>query len=105
MFNLKYVKVIVYALCFTEYAMLEVEAAPVQADAFDANGPRLMITHIVNDNFKSYAGTQTLGPFHKVITPSYVHTFKYLTNFNPFQISFRLLLQNILLSHCTTKLS
>ncbi|ELU02991.1 hypothetical protein CAPTEDRAFT_224718 [Capitella teleta] len=24
-----------------------------------------MITHIVNENFKSYAGIQTLGPFHK----------------------------------------
>ena len=27
---------------------------------------RLMITHIVNENFKSYAGKQVLGPFHKV---------------------------------------
>uniref|UniRef100_A0A673XB72 Structural maintenance of chromosomes protein 4 n=1 Tax=Salmo trutta TaxID=8032 RepID=A0A673XB72_SALTR len=27
--------------------------------------PRLMITHIVNQNFKSYAGEQILGPFHK----------------------------------------
>ena len=27
---------------------------------------RLMITHIVNDFFKSYAGKQVLGPFHKV---------------------------------------
>ena len=27
---------------------------------------RLMITKIVNENFKSYAGTQELGPFHKV---------------------------------------
>jgi hypothetical protein len=26
-----------------------------------------MITHIVNENFKSYAGVQTLGPFHKVL--------------------------------------
>lgn len=33
---------------------------------FDATGPRLIITHIVNENFKSYAGVQTLGPFHKV---------------------------------------
>ena len=29
---------------------------------------RLMITKIVNENFKSYAGTQELGPFHKVFT-------------------------------------
>ena len=28
---------------------------------------RLMITKIVNENFKSYAGKQELGPFHKVI--------------------------------------
>lgn len=27
---------------------------------------RLMITHIENVNFKSYAGKQVLGPFHKV---------------------------------------
>ena len=29
-------------------------------------GPRLIITHIENENFKSYAGKQVLGPFHKV---------------------------------------
>lgn len=27
---------------------------------------RLIITKIVNENFKSYAGKQELGPFHKV---------------------------------------
>ena len=33
----------------------------------DAGGPpRLMITKIVCENFKSYAGTKVLGPFHKV---------------------------------------
>lgn len=33
----------------------------------EANGrPRLMITKIVCENFKSYAGTKVLGPFHKV---------------------------------------
>lgn len=31
----------------------------------DVNGPRLMITKIVNENFKSYGGTQVIGPFHK----------------------------------------
>ncbi|XP_066266590.1 structural maintenance of chromosomes protein 4-like [Branchiostoma lanceolatum] len=31
----------------------------------DGTGPRLVITHIVNENFKSYAGKQILGPFHK----------------------------------------
>jgi len=30
--------------------------------------PRLMITHIENENFKSYAQVQTLGPFHKNFT-------------------------------------
>lgn len=32
----------------------------------DTTGPRLMITEIVNENFKSYAGTHVIGPFHKV---------------------------------------
>ncbi|XP_069672465.1 structural maintenance of chromosomes protein 4 [Periplaneta americana] len=31
-------------------------------------GPRLIITHIENENFKSYAGKQVLGPFHKCFT-------------------------------------
>uniref|UniRef100_A0A672NYY8 Structural maintenance of chromosomes protein 4 n=1 Tax=Sinocyclocheilus grahami TaxID=75366 RepID=A0A672NYY8_SINGR len=31
----------------------------------EPGAPRLMITHIVNRNFKSYAGEQILGPFHK----------------------------------------
>ncbi|XP_017790993.1 PREDICTED: structural maintenance of chromosomes protein 4 [Habropoda laboriosa] len=31
----------------------------------DVNGPRLMITKIVNENFKSYGGIQVIGPFHK----------------------------------------
>jgi structural maintenance of chromosome 4 len=29
---------------------------------------RLIITKLVNDNFKSYAGIQEIGPFHKVTT-------------------------------------
>jgi structural maintenance of chromosome 4 len=33
----------------------------------DTTGPRLIITHIENENFKSYAGKQVLGPFHKVL--------------------------------------
>jgi len=48
------------------YESIEIPPAPVQGDAFDTNGPRLMITHIVNEDFKSYAGIQSLGPFHKV---------------------------------------
>jgi len=39
---------------------------PPPAMTNEAGAPRLMITHIVNHNFKSYAGEQTLGPFHKV---------------------------------------
>ncbi|MBN3310461.1 SMC4 protein, partial [Amia calva] len=31
----------------------------------EPGAPRLMISHIVNQNFKSYAGEQILGPFHK----------------------------------------
>ncbi|NXC47693.1 SMC4 protein, partial [Penelope pileata] len=38
---------------------------PLPAMASEPGAPRLMITHIVNHNFKSYAGEQTLGPFHK----------------------------------------
>lgn len=32
----------------------------------DPNEARLVITHIVVDNFKSYFGRKVLGPFHKV---------------------------------------
>lgn len=32
---------------------------------------RLMILKIVNENFKSYAGIQELGPFHKVMNDQY----------------------------------
>lgn len=32
----------------------------------NTTGPRLVITHIVNENFKSYAGKVTIGPFNKV---------------------------------------
>lgn len=43
---------------------------PPPATAFQANsdGSRLIITRIVNENFKSYAGVQELGPFHKYFT-------------------------------------
>lgn len=49
--------------------------APKPALTFDATGPRLIITHIVNENFKSYAGVQTLGPFHKVIVVTIYDTY------------------------------
>ncbi|XP_030071889.1 structural maintenance of chromosomes protein 4 isoform X2 [Microcaecilia unicolor] len=38
---------------------------PPPAMTNEVGAPRLMITHIVNQNFKSYAGVQILGPFHK----------------------------------------
>ncbi|XP_043470645.1 structural maintenance of chromosomes protein 4 [Leptopilina heterotoma] len=38
---------------------------PTEFGEVDTTGPRLMITHIHNVNFKSYAGEQTVGPFHK----------------------------------------
>ncbi|KAK3856062.1 hypothetical protein Pcinc_037572 [Petrolisthes cinctipes] len=41
---------------------------PPPACTFDSTGPRLVITHIENDFFKSYAGRQVLGPFHKSFT-------------------------------------
>ena len=39
---------------------------PPPACTFDSTGPRLIISQIVNENFKSYAGKTILGPFHKV---------------------------------------
>ncbi|XP_076044466.1 structural maintenance of chromosomes 4-like protein gluon [Oratosquilla oratoria] len=41
---------------------------PPPACTFDSTGPRLVITHIENEFFKSYAGRQVLGPFHKSFT-------------------------------------
>ena len=41
---------------------------PPPSLTFEADGPRLIITHIENENFKSYAGVQVLGPFHKSFT-------------------------------------
>ncbi|NXO01789.1 SMC4 protein, partial [Rhinopomastus cyanomelas] len=38
---------------------------PSPAMTNEPGAARLMITHIVNQNFKSYAGEQVLGPFHK----------------------------------------
>ena len=39
--------------------------------------PRLMISKIVCENFKSYAGTKELGPFHKVIIIALRHRDKF----------------------------
>ena len=41
---------------------------PPPALTFDSDKPRLIITHIENENFKSYLGKQTLGPFQKSFT-------------------------------------
>ncbi|XP_069937057.1 structural maintenance of chromosomes protein 4-like, partial [Cherax quadricarinatus] len=41
---------------------------PPSACSLDNTGPRLIITHIENEFFKSYAGRQVLGPFHKNFT-------------------------------------
>lgn len=41
------------------------EPLPVAACGSDESG-RLIISHITNVNFKSYAGTTILGPFQKV---------------------------------------
>ena len=42
------------------------EAMNTERPTTEADTARLMITKIVNENFKSYAGIQELGPFHKV---------------------------------------
>ena len=47
---------------------LHVPPPPPPALTFDSDCPRLVITHIENENFKSYAGLQVLGPFHKSFT-------------------------------------
>lgn len=58
--------------CFEEggFQFDDIYIPPPPATAFQANpdGSRLIITHIVNENFKSYAGVQELGPFHKYFT-------------------------------------
>ncbi|XP_033759958.1 structural maintenance of chromosomes protein 4-like isoform X2 [Pecten maximus] len=51
-----------------DFGEIEIPPAAVSVATYEIHGPRLMITHIVNENFKSYAGTQTLGPFHKSFT-------------------------------------
>ncbi|XP_067400262.1 structural maintenance of chromosomes protein 4 [Emydura macquarii macquarii] len=48
-----------------EEILSSISPPPPPAMTNEAGAPRLMITHIVNQNFKSYAGEQILGPFHK----------------------------------------
>lgn len=45
---------------------IRIPPATKPACSFDPSGPRLIITKIVNNFFKSYAEEQVLGPFHKV---------------------------------------
>lgn len=52
--------------CPSDYGPIEVPEAVQSVATYETNGPRLMITQIVNENFKSYAGVQTLGPFNRV---------------------------------------
>lgn len=47
---------------------IQVPPLPPPVQSFDGSGPRLIITKIVNHNFKSYAGECVLGPFHKSFT-------------------------------------
>ncbi|XP_039277022.1 structural maintenance of chromosomes protein 4 [Nilaparvata lugens] len=42
--------------------------APPAACTVESTGPRLVITKIVAENFKSYFGKQSLGPFHQSFT-------------------------------------
>lgn len=51
-----------------DYGEIEVPPAPESVAVTDVNGPRLMISKIVNENFKSYEGVRALGPFHKSFT-------------------------------------
>ncbi|XP_058668048.1 structural maintenance of chromosomes protein 4 isoform X2 [Ammospiza caudacuta] len=48
-----------------EEILSSIPPPPPPAMTSEPGAPRLMITHIVNQNFKSYAGEKILGPFHK----------------------------------------
>jgi structural maintenance of chromosome 4 len=48
--------------------------------------PRLMIQKMVLENFKSYAGTKNIGPFHKVCTLIVSHPFHDLTTFKMYML-------------------
>uniref|UniRef100_A0A1B6M2T8 Structural maintenance of chromosomes protein n=1 Tax=Graphocephala atropunctata TaxID=36148 RepID=A0A1B6M2T8_9HEMI len=52
----------------TREGNIYIPPAPPAVCSLDTNGPRLIITHIENENFKSYAGKRVLGPFHKSFT-------------------------------------
>jgi uncharacterized protein with ACT and thioredoxin-like domain len=47
--------------------LLSMEIPPiVQSVTYEEGGERLVISHIVVENFKSYFGKRIIGPFHKV---------------------------------------
>jgi len=48
-------------------------AMPAVVSAEDNPGPRMVIKLIVANNFKSYYGTVTIGPFHQVSISTYKH--------------------------------
>ncbi|XP_052471878.1 structural maintenance of chromosomes protein 4 [Carassius gibelio] len=48
-----------------EEILSSIPPPPPPSMSSEPGAPRLMITHILNRNFKSYAGEQILGPFHK----------------------------------------
>lgn len=46
---------------------MEIPVLPSLFMNTDGSGQRLMISHLEVENFKSYYGKQTIGPFHKVL--------------------------------------
>jgi hypothetical protein len=52
---------------------MQIPERPAATMSTDPKAPRLVITKIVVENFKSYFGKQTLGPFHKVGFISWQH--------------------------------
>jgi len=55
-----------FIICLLDFGEIEIPPAPEGVATYSVNGPRLMISKIINENFKSYAGVRGLGPFHKV---------------------------------------
>lgn len=45
---------------------MEIPLPPPLIMNADGGGQRLIISHLEVENFKSYYGKQTIGPFHKV---------------------------------------
>ncbi|GAB1598806.1 structural maintenance of chromosomes protein 4-like [Argonauta hians] len=51
-----------------DFGPLEIPPIVENVATYEDDGPRLMISHIENYFFKSYANTQIIGPFHKCFT-------------------------------------